>query len=75
MNYRPDPLPGILARIKNLEACQNELAGNLTELKMTVNHLLIPQTDRISELAAWSDPYARSGQALCNYYDGMDEDD
>jgi hypothetical protein len=68
VNYRPDPLPGILDSIISLEA-------SLQELKMTVNHLLIPQADRISELESWSDPYARSGQALCNYYDGMDEDD
>ena len=68
MNYRPDPVPDILASITTLEAC-------LRELKMTVNDLLVPQADRISGLEAWSDPYARSGRALCNYYDGMDEND
>jgi hypothetical protein len=68
VNYRPDPVPGILASITNLEA-------HLHELKVTVNNLLIPQADRISELEVWSDPYSRSGQAICNYYDGMDEDD
>jgi hypothetical protein len=75
MNYRPDPVPHILDNITTLEARQNELAVTLTELKMTINHLLIPQADRISELESWSDPYARSGQALCNYYDGMNEHD
>jgi hypothetical protein len=68
VNYRLDPIPRILDRILDLEA-------GLQDLKMTVNNLLLSQADRISELEAWSDPYAKSGQAICNYHDGMDEDE
>jgi hypothetical protein len=68
MNYQSDPLPGILSTIASL-------TQRLHELESLVHSLLSSQADRISELESHSDPYSQSGQAICNYYDGMDEDD
>jgi hypothetical protein len=65
MNYHPDPIPAILASIDSIEV-------RVGELKMTIYDLLIPQTDKISELENMVNPYSTSGEAICNY--PIDED-
>jgi hypothetical protein len=60
MINRSDVVPSILSRIANLETL-------LYELKWSVNNLLIPQSDRISELESMANPYSESGRAIGDY--------
>ena len=62
MPYHRDPLPEILSTISMLRT-------SLNELEELVYRELTAARDRGDELAAWADPYASDGRAICNYSD------
>jgi hypothetical protein len=64
MNH--ETIATVFARIESIEI-------SLRDLKSSLSSFINYQSDRIGELESRVDPYSTSGQAICNYYEDMDD--